>query len=243
MFCRTKFNWHDKSQQDSSVICASNIGFPTGEAIHNQFKKKLLGLTSYKFAQVLDDLGLNMNDFFRALLRSTASPASSTRRSISKARSRAATGCIKHTCSAYSRDENTGWPWAEFGTEEFLSKMLLDVAYRRGFGDILANGFRYATQYIYEHEEFGENRAEIMFIYQRIYGKAGKHGLSGNGHGQYVPNPAARYTRRLATVPARSRSSCGPRCLPSTPAQCRRSREKWLGEGNKILICTIGARR
>ena len=55
-------------------------------------------------------------------------------------------------------NENTGLPWEKFGSKEFNDIFLDMITYRKGFGDILANGFRYATQYIVEHEEFGPNR-------------------------------------------------------------------------------------
>lgn len=194
VFCRTKFNWYDKSQPDSSVICASNIGFATGEAIHNKYQKKMLGLTSYKYAQVVDDLGLNMNDFSQ-LAPLYGVPGKFDENEHIEGSLQGGDWLYQAYMFGILNDENTGLPWEAYGTEEFLEKLLMMVAYRQGFGDILARGFRYATQYIYEHEEFGENRKDILFIYQRIYAKAGNMGCLENGHGQYVPNPGrAIYT-------------------------------------------------
>ena len=235
VFCRTKYNWHDKSQQDSSVICASNIGFATGEAIHNKFQKKMLGLTSYKYAQVLDDLGLNMNDFSQ-LAPLYGVPGKFDETEHIEGSLQGGDWLYQAHLFGILTNENTGWKWENFGTDEFIEQMLLDVSYRRGFGNIMAQGFRYATQYIYEHEEFGENRKDIMFIYHRIYAKAGNMGCLENGHGQYVPNPGRSIYTALGDRTGSEPEFMWSRMVKYPSGTPDAVREKWLGEGaNKIL--------
>lgn len=235
VFCRTKYNWYDKSQQDASVICASNIGFATGEAIHNKFKKKMLGLTSYKYAQVVDDLGLNMNDFSQ-LAPLYGVPGKFDETEHIEGSLQGGDWLYQGYMFGIFNEENTGLPWDKYGTEEFLEKLLLMVTYRQGFGDVLAHGFRYATQYIYEHEEFGENRKDILFIYQRIYAKAGNMGCLENGHGQYVPNPGRAIYTALGDRTGSEPEFMWAKMLKYPSAVPEEVREKWLGEGaNKIL--------
>lgn len=74
-------------------------------------------------------------------------------------------------------NENTGLPWELFGTKEFNDKFLEMIVYR------------YATEYIYNHEEFGLNREKILFIYQRINAKAGNMDCLGFCYG-LVPKGA-----------------------------------------------------
>lgn len=235
VFCRTKFHFKDGSQPDSSVICSSNIGWSVPEAIHNKWQKKMLGCDSYNFAQTLDDMGLNMNDYC------VLGPLLGHRGKFDE--NEHIEGSLLGGDWIYQAylygiltNENTGLPWELFGTKEFNDKFLEMVAYRKGFGDILARGFRYATQYIYEHEEFGPDREKILYIYQRINAKAGNMGCIEHGHGQYVPNPGRTIYLavgdRTGSEPEFQwgRMSKYPSVLPPEV------REKWLGEGaNKIL--------
>lgn len=235
VFCRTKFHFKDGSQPDTSVICSSNIGWSIPEAIHNKWKKKMLGCDSYNFAQTLDDLGLNMNDFC------ILAPLYGCRGKFDE--NEHIEGSLLGGDWIYQAylfgiltDENTGLPWELFGTKEFNDKFLEMITYRKGFGDILANGFRYATEYIYNHEEFGPNRKKIRFIYERINAKAGNMGCLEHGHGQYVPNPGrsiyAAVGDRTGSEPEFQWGKMSK--YPSdTPEEVR---EKWIGKGaNKIL--------
>ncbi len=141
-------------------------------------------------------------------------------------------------------NENTGLPWEKFGSKEFNDIFLDMITYRKGFGDILANGFRYATQYIVEHEEFGPNRDKMLFIYQRINAKAGNMGCLEHGHGQYVPNPGrtiyAAVGDRTGSEPEFQWGKMSK--YPSdTPPEVR---EKWLAKVPiKFWIHFIGGRR
>lgn len=235
VFCRTKFHFKDGSQPDTSVICSSNIGWSIPEAIHNKWQKKMLGCDSYNFAQTLDDMGLNMNDFC------VLAPLYGCRGQFDENEHIEGTllgGDWIYQAHLFGilTNENTGLPWELFGTKEFNDKFLEMIVYRRGFGDILARGFRYATQYIYEHEEFGPNREKILFIYQRINAKAGNMGCLEHGHGQYVPNPG-----RTVYAAVGDRTGSEPEFqwgkMSKYPSDTPEAvREKWLGEGaNKIL--------
>lgn len=235
VFCRTKYNFYDKSMPDTSVICASNQGAAMQEAIANNWSKKLLGPDSYMFANRVDDLGLNINDF------TLLAPLYGHRGKFDE------TEFVEGTLQggdwlyqAYLHGiltkENTGIPFDKFGTDEYNNALLNAVVYRKGFGDVLANGFRYATQYIMEHEEFGPDRDKIMYIYKRIYGKAGNMGCLENGHGQYYPNPGrAIYTAlgdRTGSEPEFQWATMkkAPNGLPNE------IREKWIGEGSGKLM-------
>lgn len=235
VFCRTKFHFVDGSQPDSSVICSSNIGWSVPEAIHNKWKKKMLGCDSYNFSQTLDDMGLNMNDFCML------GPLQGWRGKFDE--NEQIEGSLLGGDWLYQgylfgifTKENTGLDWDQFGTKEFNDQFLNMLVYRKGFGDILAQGFRYATQYIVEHEEFGPNRDKMLFIYQRINSKAGNMGCLEHGHGQYVPNPG-----RSVYCAVGDRTGSEPEfqwgTMSSHPSDTPPEvREKWLGEGtNKIL--------
>lgn len=235
VFCRTKFHFKDGSQPDTSVICSSNIGWSIPEAIHNKWQKRMLGCDSYNFAQTLDDMGLNMNDFC------VLAPLYGCHGQFDENEHIEGTllgGDWIYQAHLFGilTNENTGLPWELFGTKEFNDKFLEMIVYRKGFGDILARGFRYATQYIYEHEEFGPNREKILFIYQRINAKAGNMGCLEHGHGQYVPNPG-----RTVYAAVGDRTGSEPEFqwgkMSKYPSDTPEAvREKWLGEGaNKIL--------
>lgn len=163
VFCRTKFHFKDGSQPDTSVICSSNIGWSIPEAIHNKWQKKMLGCDSYNFAQTLDDMGLNMNDFCVLAPLYGCRGQFDEKEHIEDSLLGGDWIYQAHLFGILT-DENTGLPWELFGTKEFNDKFLEMIVYRKGFGDILARGFRYARKYIYNHEEFGPNREKILFI-------------------------------------------------------------------------------
>jgi aldehyde:ferredoxin oxidoreductase len=235
VFCRTKFSFADRSLPTSSVICSSNIGWSAAEALANNYSKKMLGPTSYEFAQTLDDMGLNMNDYcILSLLYGQKGPFDENEHIEGSLLG--GDWLYQGYVNGIFNEKNTGLPWDKFGTKEFNDKFLKMVVYREGFGDILARGFRYATQYVMEHEEFGPNRDKMPFIYKRINSKAGNMGCLEHGHGQYVPNPGRSiYTAvgdRTGSEPEFlwSRMTKYPSNVPEEV------REKWLGPGtNKIL--------
>lgn len=88
-------------------------------------------------------------------------------------------------------EENTGLPYnnGKYHTREWLIKLVEMVAYRQGFGDVLANGPGPATEYIVSHEEFGPNREKAVEIYHRCCPKAGPICSHDFKHSMYTPNP------------------------------------------------------
>ncbi|MFC2017746.1 aldehyde ferredoxin oxidoreductase N-terminal domain-containing protein [Chloroflexota bacterium] len=235
LFCRTKYNFIDGSQLPTSMQCGSNIGWSVPEAIANKWNKKMLGLVSYEFTTLCDDIGLNMHDFcILAPLYGQMGPFDE--KENIEGSLLGGDWLYQAYLFGILNEANTGLPWDKFGTSEFTRRFIQMVAYREGFGDILAKGFRYATRYIMEHEEFGPDREKILFIYRRINAKAGNMGCLESGHGQYVPNPCrAIYTAvgdRTGSEPEFLWTSTTKR--PSSVPQ--ETREKWLGSGtNKIL--------
>ena len=63
------------------------------------------------------------------------------------------------------------------------------MAYREGFGDILAQGLAPATKYVVEQEKFGPSRKHMEYIYQRICPKPGKFGTPQERHSFAPPDP------------------------------------------------------
>jgi aldehyde:ferredoxin oxidoreductase len=236
VFCRTKFHFEDESERGATVICASNIGWSTAENIANQGSKKMLGKDSYNFAQKVDDTGINVNDLtILAPMYGQKTPFDENEH---------IEGSIMGGDWIYQafllgilNDENTGLPWDKFGTREFNDEFLMQLTYRYGFGDILANGFRYATQYIMEHEEFGPDRDKILFVYKRIHGKAGNMGCIESGHGQYVPNPGrAIYTAlndRTGSEPEFQWSRMT--MVPQDGGTPKEVMDKWIDDGDKKI--------
>lgn len=236
VFCRTKYNFLDASQPPTSMQCGSNIGWSIPEAIANNWSKKMLGPVSYEFTTLCDDAGLNVHDYcMLAPLLGHRGPFDEKEN---------VEGTLLGGDWLYQgylfgilNEANTGLPWDKFGTSEFTRRFIQMVAYREGFGDVLARGFRYATQYIMEHEEFGPDRQKMLFIYQRINSKAGNMGCLENGHGQYVPNACrAIYTAagdRTGSEPEFMWSNMKTNFPSGLPPNVR---EKWIGPGtNKIL--------
>ncbi len=235
-FCRTKYSFVDGSQPTTSMQCGSNIGWSVPEAIANNWSKKMLGPVSYEFTALCDDMGLNIHDFcILAPLYGHKGPFDEKEN---------AEGSLLGGDWLYQgylfgilNETNTGLPWDKFGTSEFSQRFIQMVSYRDGFGDVLARGFRYATKYIIEHEEFGPDRHKMLFIYQRINSKAGNMGCLESGHGQYVPNAARSiYTAvgdRTGSEPEFMWGNITTKFPSAVPPAVR---EKWLGPGtNKIL--------
>lgn len=93
-------------------------------------------------------------------------------------------------------EENTGLPWDKVGSAEFYRTLMRMIAYREGFGDILAQGYGAMAEYVAEHEEFGPNRADAIRIYQIGYPRAGNYGgfprhwlYAGPMTGPGIPSP------------------------------------------------------
>jgi len=70
-------------------------------------------------------------------------------------------------------EKNTGWPTDKYGSLEFSRLALLDIAYKRGFGKVWAEGICRAIDYIVSHEEFGPNRDKAVYYRDLTFPKAG----------------------------------------------------------------------
>lgn len=88
-------------------------------------------------------------------------------------------------------EENTGLPYnnGKYHTKEWLIRLCEIIAFREGFGDVLAKGPGPATEYIASHEEFGPNRSKAIDIYHRCCPKAGPICSHDFKHAMYTPNP------------------------------------------------------
>jgi len=190
-YCRMKRTFYNKDLPTSSYTCASGIGWSA--TIQNERAKKGItemmdGYEAIEYMNLVDDLGLNANNMstittymgFKGKLAEEGEALEATIMG----------GDWIYNCYLHGifTEENTGLPWGDIGTSKFSQALVRKVAYREGFGDILAQGFRYAARYVMEHEEFGPNREMAFTLYQRMESKAGNMGHIENGHGTYVPN-------------------------------------------------------
>jgi aldehyde:ferredoxin oxidoreductase len=76
------------------------------------------------------------------------------------------------------------------------------VAYRNGFGDVLARGAGAAAEYIMDHEEFGPRRNEMEYLFQKVHpfaemGGLSRHCLNG-GYGYNKMDPSSTFYSTVA---------------------------------------------
>lgn len=237
-YCRMRRTFYSgQNLPNSSYTCASGIGWTA--TIQNEKAKKGIiemmdGYEAIEYANLVDDLGLNMNNMstistymgFKGKLCDEGEELEGTLMG----------GDWLYNCYLWGifTEQNTGLPWSKIGTSEFSQALIRKIAYREGFGDVIAQGWRYAAKYVVEHEEFGSNRQMALTLYQRIDSKAGNMGCIENGHGHYVPNSG----RSLFTAVS-DRTGSEPeymfsgmtKYLPSTTPEALQVAHKWWGEG------------
>jgi aldehyde:ferredoxin oxidoreductase len=231
--CRKKLKWQDGAMPNSAYICSSSISW--AHAIKSEKAKRginedLDGRESVELANLVDDCGINMNDI--AIIESYMGWSGKLGVQGEALESTLLGGDWLYQGYIWGifNEENTGLPWSRFGTSEFSQKLIRMLTYREGFGDVLAQGFRYATRYIVEHEEFGPDRANMLTIYKRINTKAGNMGHIENGHGNYTPNSG----RALDTA-VRDRTGSEPEYMFSGMTYYKNTNpheliEKWWGK-------------
>lgn len=134
-------------------------------------------------------------------------------------------------------EENTGLPYnnGKYHTKEWLIKLCEIIAYRKGFGDILAQGPGPATEYIVSHEEFGPDRAKAVDIYHRCCPKAGPICSHDFKHAMYTPNPVRSI---YAAVSDRVGNNPEPYWFGThneVPSESPEVIEKWFGGSRDIL--------
>ncbi len=163
--CSVRQEYVDGSLPTGSASCVDNSGWLRPELMTGHY----MGKTNWEWSMNNDALGIE-NFYIGAL---TLAPISN----ISPATSSL---ILDVWYDAYNRgiltEENTGLPWSKFGSSEFLQKLQSMLAYREGFGDVMAMGLGAAVKYIMEHEEFGPDRGDMEFLYQKSCPKAGVFG-------------------------------------------------------------------
>jgi len=105
-----------------------------------------------------------------------------------------------------------------------LRKWLNMIAFREGFGDVLAKGAGAAVKYIMEHEEFGPNRKQMAYLYGKVFSKAGKFG---GFHRHHLNYPVGYLYGAVNT-----KGGMEPHAVPGT--QPKEWLMKWFGVDNKI---------
>lgn len=235
-YCRMKRTFYDAKLPTSVYTCASGIGW-TGTIQIEKAKRGITemmdGFEAIEYANLVDDLGLNMNNMstistymgFKGKLCDEGDELEATLMG----------GDWMYNCYLWGifTEQNTGLPWSKIGTSEFSQALIRKISYREGFGDVIAQGWRYAAKYVVEHEEFGPNRQMALTLYQRIDSKAGNMGCIENGHGHYVPNSG----RSLFTA-VQDRTGSEPEYMFSGMSKYKNSTpteviHKWWGVGTE----------
>ncbi len=171
MNCRISIKHKDNSLLTGSTECASNC-FYTLQEMTYYGRGSLNGKVSHKMNELVENLGLdcmypfNMNPWFTNRLGKNAVQQ----------------GIINQ--------ENTGLLLDQYGSEEFGEDYLTKLAYRRGWGEIVADGDENALKYIMENEEFGENRFEAQHLYDLWYPRKGDfNGIDFHSLFKYMDTP------------------------------------------------------
>jgi aldehyde:ferredoxin oxidoreductase len=163
--CTIRQKYVDGSLPTGSASCMDNSGWIRPELMTGHY----MGKTNWEWSMNNDELGLE--NFYTGTL--TQAPISNLSPATSSL-------IFDVYYDAYKRgiltEDNTKLPWSKYGSQEFIQKLQFMIAYRQGFGDILANGLAEATKYIVAHEEFGPNREDMIFLYQKSCPKDGVFG-------------------------------------------------------------------
>ncbi|MDD2252194.1 MAG: aldehyde ferredoxin oxidoreductase N-terminal domain-containing protein [Dehalococcoidales bacterium] len=186
--CKTKWEYADGSLPTGSAECGELQMWHGPE--QDYYGGLPFGRVSYQWTMTLDDLGLDSNSVgcnnrgYPVKIETVSHGATSQGLDLWREAHR----------KGILTEENSGLPWSKFGSKEFMEQWLYMVAHRKGFGDIIASGAGPAVKYIMEHEEFGPNRGEMEYMYQKEYPKAGEFGgiprhtlFHGYGYGQAAP--------------------------------------------------------
>lgn len=154
MNCRISVEPLDKSFPTGSSECAGSSFYAQQEKLYYTLDS-VNGKVAHKIAGLAENLGLDMMYPF------SMSPWFSSRLSASLFKR----GIITK--------ENTGLLLDEFGSEKFGEDYLMDLAYRKNWGAIVADGDERAIDYVMSHEEFGPNRAAARRVYEEWYPRKG----------------------------------------------------------------------
>ncbi|MFH2044646.1 MAG: aldehyde ferredoxin oxidoreductase N-terminal domain-containing protein [Pseudomonadota bacterium] len=170
--CKTKVRLADNAVHSGSFECGESLLWAGQE--QEYYGGRPAGRVLYEFAILTDDLGIDSSlvssmawmgfpvDF------SPEAPGGGSIMHLDMLREAHKRGILT--------EENTGLPWSKYGSQEFLREYTYKIAYREGFGDVIAKGPALSTKHIMEHEEFGPRRREMEYLYQKTYTKGGQFG-------------------------------------------------------------------
>lgn len=159
--CRTSMKWKDQDAmnlEDGSTQCFQAFGYYQ----HWYNFAKIDGI-AWKWQTIINDLGINCVELTALywLIKSGLE-------------------------EGWLTSELTDWPIEQMGTEiyddgkfincDFFFKHVEDIAYRRGFGDKVAEGIGRLSDYISSEEKFGPKRDRAKYHYNILYPKTGKIG-------------------------------------------------------------------
>ena len=175
MNCRISVKTHDDSLRVGSTECVASVFYALEEASYYNPSfdtEKLNGLIAHRMSALCEDLGLdniypfNMNPWFT----SRFGPSPFRQGILTK--------------------ENTGLLLDEYGSEAFGTDYLNALAYRRGWGELVADGDEKAVEYILSHEEFGSNREAVKKAYDEWYPRRGDfNGVDFHSVFRYMDTP------------------------------------------------------
>lgn len=154
MNCRISIKAPDDSMLTGSTECSGSCFYTREEYAH--YKPEVVnGKVAHQMNDLVENLGLdnmypfNMNPWFTSRISKSAFQR----------------GIINQ--------QNTGLLLDQFGSKEFGEQYLNDLAYRRGWGELVADGDEKALEYVMSHEEFGPHRAEARRCYEEWYPRKG----------------------------------------------------------------------
>jgi aldehyde:ferredoxin oxidoreductase len=212
--CRNGLEFNNNSKINIADQCASEFLY-LGPAGKYYSSIDDIHMASYEAVNLCEQLGLDIFFIYH------------TPWFISESR------CFKY--GAYDigvlNKENTGLPWDKFGSAEFIQEYLIAVAYRKGFGDHLAQDDALTVKYIMEHEEFGEGRAYVAESYQGPYIKNSEFsGIDSHASALYMNIAECPIRSLIMQVDIKNGREPEPR-WGTVPEPVR---TKWLGVANAI---------
>lgn len=152
--CRRSIQALDGSLQTGSVECAPVVFYMIQEMAVNG-PAVMNGKLSHKMMDLCEDLGL---DAFYPFHLTPWFGFDIVPNILSR-------GIINQ--------ENTGMLLDQYGSEEFGRTFLENLAYRRGWGKLLADGDEKAIDYVVSDEKFGPNRHGAKEAYEGTYMRKG----------------------------------------------------------------------
>ena len=194
--CLVQHSFDDKSLPDGTYKCAGQIVWIHGEQA--AVGGKMQGRLNYDAAQLLDDLGFDVNAFVEGTYYFAL-----TGRGFASFDT-----CLGDPGESYSQivmngdvfwylyrkgifnNANTGLPWDKFGSRLFLETLCNQMIDRKGVcGAFAQGGMKAMAEYVKSHEEFGPNRQYVEYLFKRSNPKKGAFGSIQARHGMYSPDP------------------------------------------------------